>query len=159
VENEHGRRCYNNPNDSLSARTKKLENGCVVWEGSRNRAGYGSIYVYGKMTSVHRYAWECANGPIPGGMHVDHLCWNTSCVNVEHLRLVTNAQNQQNRSGAHSNSKSGIRGVSFNKARNKWAVYAQVNGKNHYGGLYEAIEDATEAAIALRRRLMPFSPN
>ena len=38
---------------------------------------------------THRYVWERDRGPIPKGMHIDHLCRKPSCVNVEHLEVVT----------------------------------------------------------------------
>ena len=49
----------------------------------------------GKSTVVlaHRAAWEAANGPIPDGMTVDHICFERRCVNPAHLRLLTHAEN------------------------------------------------------------------
>jgi hypothetical protein len=38
-------------------------------------------------------AWEIANGPIPDGMTVDHLCRNRLCQNPGHLEIVTRAEN------------------------------------------------------------------
>ena len=34
-----------------------------------------------------------ANGPIPAGMVIDHLCRNRNCVRPDHLEVVTPAQN------------------------------------------------------------------
>ena len=45
-------------------------------------------------------AYEDANGPIPDGLVIDHLCRIPSCVNPEHLEAVTPAVN--NRRGADS---------------------------------------------------------
>lgn len=46
------------------------------------------------MTTAHRAAWVHANGQIPEGMTVDHrpTC-DKRCVNVDHLRLLTNFEN------------------------------------------------------------------
>lgn len=81
------------------------ERGCKVWPGSRTRGGYGRLHVFfggpEKPESTkpclsayaHRLAWELEKGPIPQGMTIDHACLNTSCVNVQHLRVVTLSEN------------------------------------------------------------------
>lgn len=62
-----------------------------------NSNGYGAIG-WGEdgrshITNAHRAAWVHFHGPIPAGMTVDHLCKNRPCVNVEHLRLLSRADN------------------------------------------------------------------
>ncbi len=42
---------------------------------------------------AHRWAYEQARGAIPDGMHLDHLCRNTLCVNPDHLQAVTAREN------------------------------------------------------------------
>jgi hypothetical protein len=65
---------------------------CIEWTGP-TRAGYGLAYVDGRRVSVHRLAWEQANGSIPDGMKVCHRCDNPSCYNVDHLFLGTQRDN------------------------------------------------------------------
>ncbi|HEV8574745.1 MAG TPA: HNH endonuclease signature motif containing protein [Dehalococcoidia bacterium] len=67
--------------------------GCVLWLGSKTLDGYGKFRVDGKNTSAHRWAYEQAKGPIPPGMHLDHLCRQRSCVNADHLEAVTPYEN------------------------------------------------------------------
>lgn len=69
------------------------ESGCVVWMGSCNSKGYGSISIKGKLKRVHRVAYELANGPIREGMYIDHLCRVTCCLNPSHLEQVTPREN------------------------------------------------------------------
>ena len=71
-----------------------------LWTGAHQSRGYGSFAINGKTHQVHRLAYEDANGPIPDGLVIDHLCRIPSCVNPEHLEAVTPAVN--NRRGADS---------------------------------------------------------
>lgn len=132
------------------------ERGCLNWNRSTNRPnGYGQIYVSGRLHTVTRVVWEMDNGPIPDGMYVDHLCHNRKCCNVDHLRLATPGQNEQNRRGAQRNSRSGVRGVQF--LNGKYVVRVMHLGKTHQGGRYATLEEADAAAKALRADL--FGPD
>lgn len=50
-------------------------------------------------TTAHRAAWELLNGPIPEGMTIDHTCKERRCVNVNHMRLLSNFENARRTSG------------------------------------------------------------
>lgn len=149
---------YTDTEESFAARTAK-DGDCIVWTGLQNPFGYGVIHRDGKKIPAHRYAWERVNGPIPGGMVIDHMCWNRACVNVEHMRLATQAQNTQNLSGPRATSKSGIRGVSWVSARNRWLVTARVGGKRYSAGTFVDKEEAGIAAAKLRAEVMTHSQN
>jgi len=71
------------------------DSGCWVWTGQVYRNGYGGIKVFGKMTATHRFSYELHKGPIPDGMHVLHSCDVKRCINPEHLRLGTHAENMR----------------------------------------------------------------
>ncbi len=51
------------------------------------------IRAWGKNVLAHRVAWMLANGPIPEGLVIDHLCRVRECVNVKHMRLLTRGEN------------------------------------------------------------------
>ena len=67
---------------------------CIVWCGSIATKGYGQIWLDGRMQQAHRVAFEMHYGPIKEDLQLDHLCRNRACVNVGHLRQVTNRENQ-----------------------------------------------------------------
>jgi hypothetical protein len=70
---------------------------CWMWQLWTTDEGYGkiSLDVDGAVRSklAHRWTWEQRNGPIPPGMHLDHLCKQPGCVNPDHLEIVTPAEN------------------------------------------------------------------
>lgn len=68
-------------------------NNCIVWIGARTERGYGRLVVAGVRHSPHRFAWEYRFGNLPKELVLDHLCRNTSCVNMAHLEPVSNREN------------------------------------------------------------------
>lgn len=94
--------------------------GCLLWIGSVNRYGYARFYL-GKVTTGHRAAWTLLRGSIPTDKVIDHICRVRSCVNVEHMRLVTAAQNTIE----NSNSRSAL-----NKAKTHCFRGHALSGKN-----------------------------
>lgn len=72
--------------------TKAPGKDCWFWNGSLN-GGYGRSNINGKQQYAHRLSYEAFVGPIPEGMYLDHLCRNRSCINPEHLEIVTHAEN------------------------------------------------------------------
>lgn len=78
---------------------------CIIWKQSLKETGYGQTFFQGKVTRAHRAAWIKVHGPIPKGLVLDHTCHNPkeceggvtcihrACVNVDHLRLITQQEN------------------------------------------------------------------
>lgn len=126
---------------------------CWLWTGTITQKGYGQFWAGDKMVYAHRYAYELRE-QIPVGEQLDHrhTC-PKHCVNPEHLRPATNKQNCENRAGAYSNSKTGVRGVFWEKASGKYRVTVRHNYRKYYGGEFVTIEEAQAAAIILRSRL------
>ncbi len=129
------------------------EAGCHNWNGYTSHSGYAAIrwdytYLY-----THRVAYELANGSIPEGLEVDHICHNKRCVNPAHLRAVTRKQNIENHNGAHANSKSGVRGVCRDSSTGKWRAQVKHNHVNYYLGLYDDLASAESVVVSTRNRL------
>jgi hypothetical protein len=66
---------------------------CILARGKPASTGYGQRQIGGRHYFAHRLAWEEVNGPIPEGMTVDHLCEVKMCINLDHLEIVTRAEN------------------------------------------------------------------
>ena len=71
------------------------ESGCWVWmRHVWPKTGYGcASMAKGHNVLAHRAFFEQANGPIPDGLVLDHVCRVRSCVNPAHLRAVTQREN------------------------------------------------------------------
>ena len=68
-------------------------NGCWTWNGRLSGGGYGQFKTGGKYRAAHRYAYETTVLTIKGGLTLDHICRNRSCVNPLHLEPVTQREN------------------------------------------------------------------
>jgi hypothetical protein len=80
--------------DRLEARTRRDENGCLLWTGTLTPNGYGQFQLRrGRFGLAHRLMWEEKVGPIPEGMQLDHLCRVRACVEISHLEPVTQKVN------------------------------------------------------------------
>ena len=64
-------------------------------KGAGRSGGYSRLYRHGQTVYAHRLAYETWIGPIPDGMHIDHLCRQRHCINPAHLEAVTPRENAQ----------------------------------------------------------------
>lgn len=82
-------------------RTTVDDNGCWIWTAKGGSHGYAQMTrrINGKVTSIvlHRLSYAHV-GPIPDGLHIDHLCAVRKCLNPEHMEPVTMAENNRRRS-------------------------------------------------------------
>lgn len=104
------------------------DRGCWEWVGSRMKHGYGQ---FGAQGLAHRFSYKMHVGPIPKGLTVDHLCRNRSCVNPNHLEVVTLRENV-------------LRGDTFAA----WHLSNEVCPKGHD---YDAIENGYRRCMICRR--------
>lgn len=135
--------------------------GCWNWTRRTTPTGYGFYTFRSAGTSIskraHRVAYMLSNRGIDDGLVIDHICHNILCVNPAHLRAVTPKANNENRLGPNKNSKSGIRGVSWDKQSKIWVVQVGHNGTIVKGGRHKTKEAAAADAIALRNRLFMYN--
>ena len=140
------------PEERFWEKVDKTDN-CWLWTAYCNPDGYGRLRHEGKKILAHRLSYAWAYGEIPEGLHVDHRCHQRNCVRPDHLRLVTHAQNHQNRRGATRASVTGVRGVYWVESRRKYRAQVRLGGKEYHAGYHDTLEKAEAAAIAKRREL------
>lgn len=89
--------CYKRWPERFWRRVEKTET-CWLWTG-RLAEGYGITSYQGRNQRAHRVSWIMANGPIPEGLTIDHLCRVRNCVNPAHMEPVPNTENVRRGNG------------------------------------------------------------
>ena len=108
-------------------------------EAGRQKGDYLEVGIQGKHYAVHRVVYFMHTGEEPD--FVDHIDGNTLNNRKDNLRAATNSTNQANAKVRHDNT-SGVKGVSWHKAKNKWRATITVDGKAKHLGLFESFEEA-----------------
>eukprot|EP01041_Mallomonas_annulata_P041851 gene41851-66010_t len=109
---------------------------------SKNGYLYVDLYKNGKAKSykVHRLSALNFIANPENKQVVDHIDGDKKNNNVANLRWATNQENIIN-SKISRNNTSGIKGVVFNKRKNKWISRITVDGAQIFLGYYTSIED------------------
>lgn len=122
-------------NDRTNSRVGKVV-------GSRASNGYWRIWLFGEERMAHRLAWLWMTGEWPApGIDIDHKDADRANNIWSNLRLATRSQNNANCKRPSPN-KSGLKGVYFHKAAQKWCVQIKKDGRRIYLGLFLSKEDA-----------------
>ena len=66
-----------------------------IWQGAKNKLGYGAISVNGKTKYTHRAMYEVFNNCDLGSQACYHTCGVTLCINPAHITLVYEWTNPQ----------------------------------------------------------------
>jgi hypothetical protein len=111
--------------------------------GCLRKSGYVELSINNKLHYAHRLAWLYMTGEMPKH-HIDHINHNKSDNRFINLRQATSKQNGFNQK-LRINNKSGYKGVSFCKARNKWNAFSRLHDKTIYLGSYLSPELASQA--------------
>ena len=141
-------------------------NGILLWkERPSNRVrvgdivgtinkGYVGVVLNKRRYERHRIVWEMFNGPIPGGMCVDHLNGIAGDDRIENLQLVTKQMNESLATyRLVRTNKTGVNNVSYDASRNKFYARFRHLGKIHHVGRFSSLEEAKAAVISAKSKL------
>lgn len=104
---------------------------------------YRQVKLFGNLYKVHRVIWLMKTGKFPDH-YIDHIDGNGLNNRWHNLRETTPSQNMMNQR-VRADSCTGVKGVSFDKARNKWYAYINADGKRKMLGRHDTLEEAAAA--------------
>jgi len=137
------------PNQGIITWKKKPSTNVSVGSiaGKLLPTGYRHIRFKQKSWYAHRLAWYIHTGMDPIGWTVDHINRNKDDNRFENLRLACQYE-QNGNTNLRSDNTSGIKGVTWAKARKKWEAKIHRQSKTYMLGRFQTQE---EAAVAYQK--------
>ena len=128
---------------------RKTKESCV-----RIRAdGYGVVHIRRKeYILAHRLAYLLHTGE-HAASHIDHIDGARSNNTWDNLRLASRSENNHN-AKLRKDSKTGVKGVYWSNKDNRYVARIRVNKKSIYGGYFRTLEEAEQAVLTLRNKLI-----
>jgi len=114
--------------------------------GTLRKQGYVNVCIGGRFYRAHRVAFALHHGRWPLG-EIDHLNRVRNDNRICNLRECTKSENGRNKS-VYKNTASGIRGVGWDRQRNKWKASLYQEGKKISLGRFSTAEEAEQCVIA-----------
>lgn len=111
--------------------------------GSLRKNNYLRVGMHDKDLFVHRVVFIMHHGYNPENI-IDHIDMNPLNNRIENLRETSFTCNIRN-TGVNRLNNSGIKGVDFHNASNKWRARIVVNREVKYLGIFENFDDAVKA--------------
>lgn len=110
--------------------------------------GYRRVGINGKRYPAHRVVWKMVHGIDP--VVIDHINRERSDNRPSNLRDCSEHENRMN-VPMYRNNRSGVKGV--HRCNGKWRAMIRFDGHSRHLGLFETLEDASEAYKAEAERL------
>lgn len=106
--------------------------------------GYLKVALHNRGYRGHRVCWALHYGEWPSPeLEIDHIDTDPLNNRIDNLRLVTRSQNECNKK-KRGNTKSQLKGVSWNSQKSKWMATIAIDGKVRSIGFFDNDADAHE---------------
>lgn len=122
--------------------------------GKKHHSGYWNLFVDGKWLMAHRAAWLYSYGTWPTA-DIDHINRIRDDNRLCNLREANRAENCQNQP-VRRNNRSGVTGVLWHKAANKWVAQISINRKLKHLGVFDTKDEAIAARKAAELANYPY---
>lgn len=119
--------------------------------GTLTNFGYVSITLDRARYQAHRLAWLYVYGRWPA-QDIDHINRLKSDNRIANLRDVSRQVNMLN-IDLQTNNTSGVTGVSWHKATNKWRAEITLEGAQKHLGLFDSFDDAVAVRKAVEMKV------
>ena len=135
------------PNTGIFTRKARMGNRVKIGDiaGCVRGDGYIRIMIDGVHYYSHRLVWLYIHSYIPEN-NLDHINRDPSDNRISNLREVSNQCNMRN-TGNLARNTSGVKGVGWSKANQKWESRIHVNGKGISIGYYKSFSNAVCARL------------
>lgn len=135
---------YDSLTGAFTWRKRPFRSAIKVGDSAEHLDRYGYVFIHVDRVDVraHRAAWAMHFGEVPNRA-IDHINGVKADNRICNLRLATASQNEANKPMAARNT-SGHKGVTWHRC-GKWQAQLQHNGKVHYLGLFDDVNDAAAA--------------
>ena len=127
------------------------EAGSYTYPDWRGLSYYGTVAIGNKTFYIHRIAFALYYGRHPDSM-IDHIDRNASNNCINNLREVSASVNMHNQTSPSKNNKSGLLGVSWYSAGNKWKANIALDGKHIHLGYFNDKFEAHAAYLAAKEK-------
>jgi hypothetical protein len=134
------------PETGVFTRIKGIKKGAVGTIPGTRCGAYIKIGVDWSIYLAHRLVWRYMTGEDPSdtGHEIDHINGNTMDNRFCNLRKAIHAENTRNKR-VSSSSSTGVKGVYFDKQRNKFSAEVEHEGKRYRLGRFSSLEEAKQA--------------
>lgn len=107
------------------------------------KIGYVQIRLQGVLYYAHRLAFLYMTGAFPE-KEVDHINGNRTDNRWTNLRQATSLEQSRN-CALSKNNTSGIKGVCWDKRKQKWYARITINRRDHFVGYFDDLNEAAKA--------------